>query len=246
MKKNIFFLILVSILAVNLAPRVIGQKVELESDYLLNRDLYIESYQNYLSAKKAYLNQQTLERKKILSQNLRRLLYSRGELMNSYLQFLVNSIGNQLDKKGRDKLESWQVWLNRDEGKINQAQNLEDLYQVGSNLDEVYPDMEADIYLRLAEFTVGSQEEVIDRIRNIISELEPMTSEKGWVNEVAVRLENARQSQVKALEIMEETRVRRVGDMKSAWVLALEDFNQAQKELEVALEYIDEVLKRVE
>ncbi len=206
----------------------------------------MESYQSYRSVKQAYLNQQTLERKRILTRHLKNLLYSRNKLLYTYLDFFIDQLEDNLSKENIDKLKSWQVWLNQDEEEIHQTQDLTELYQKSLELGEIYPQMETEIFLQLGQHAVNNQQEVADQIKTIVIQLEPLTVRKDWVDEVNFKIENVEKLQKEGLLNLEETRVRRPGDMRRGWNSSLEYFNQAQEELNTALNYLDEVLKRVE
>ena len=247
-KKHILITVLV-IVSLIFPALVIGQEQELEPNYVLNRDVYLQSYQNYLSAKRAYLNEITLERKSILFRNFKTLLYSRNKLLYSYFDFYLNELETQLTKTKLDKIRSWQVWLNQSEKNINEITKVEDLdqlYQQSMDLAEVYPELEADIYKRLVEYALGNQKDVVSQITEIRDQLAPLTEDQGWVAEVNRKLDQVQTAQVEALKIMEETEVRRIGDMRRSWNSAKKYLDQAQSHLDVTLNFIDEVIKRIE
>ncbi len=225
---------------------VSAQNVELESRYVLSRDFYLEAYDNYLSSREAYLNQPTLERKNILFRSLKSFLYARNKLQNDYLGFLINEINQTLSKEGLDKLQSWQVWLSQEEDLINDQQSVEALYEVSSQLGDVYPDMEADIYLQLTNYAITNQRKVIEELSLIRSQLDLLVENRTWVKEVNQKIEAAQANQNLALETVRETRTRRPGDAKKAWNTAVVYLNRAQNNLSGSFQYLDEVVKRLE
>lgn len=247
-KKHILITVLVSASLI-FPALVISQDQELEPNYVLNRDIYFQSYQNYLSAKRAYLNEITLERKSILFRNFKTLLYSRNKLLYSYLDFYLNELKSQLTKTKLDKIRSWQVWLNKNEedtNDITKVEDLNELYQQSMDLAEVYPEMEADIYKRLVDYAIGNQKDVVSQITEIRDQLEPLTDDQGWAAEVNRKLSQVQNAQVEALKIMEEKDPRRIGDMKRSWNSAKKYLDQAQSHLDITLKFIDEVIKRLE
>lgn len=223
---------------------IYSQSPELESSYILSRDIYSQAYRNYLSSKDAYLKQRTLERKRILFRNLKTLLYSRNKLLYNYLEFFINAVEPNLETAGVNKLRDWQIWFNEDEKLIHNVQDLESAYVESQNLFEVYTEFEKDVFNQLAEYAVDNQEKVIERVTLIKVKLKLLTENNDWVDEVELKVNNAELYQQNALQVLEEARVRKPGDMKKAWNSSVEYFNDAQKELNIALDYLDEVLKR--
>jgi hypothetical protein len=247
MKQKKYLIIIILILAFKflfLNLDIYSQSPELESSYILSRDIYSESYRNYLSSKDAYLKQRTLERKKILFRNLKTLLYSRNKLLHNYLEFLINAIELNLEPAGINKLRDWQIWLNKDEELINNVQDLETAYQESNNLVEVYTEFEQDIFNQLYIYAVDNQQKVIDRVQLMKVKLKLITENTDWVDEVELKLTNAENYHQNAGLVLEEARIRKPGDMEKAWNKAVEYLNNSQRELNIALDYLDEVLKR--
>ncbi len=248
LKKSVLLILLLTIFLVG-ASHIYSQENQLQVNYVLKRDVYFQAYQNYLASKKAYLNKETLERKRLLFKDFKTFLYARNKLMESYLEFLLNRLSSQLPQERLDKLNQWQVWLMESETEINQITKVEDLdklYLKSGDLDEIYPELEADIFYRLAEYAFAGQQEVIDQIEEIIPRLELLTEDQGWVVEVNNKLRQAKEAREAAMEIIEDTRVRRKGDIRRGWSRAKTYFNQAQDNLDLAIDFTDEVIKRVE
>jgi hypothetical protein len=246
MKKiTLIFIFILYLFFWPLGP-TLAQKVELESRYVLSRDFYLEAYDNYLSSRQAYLNQPTLERKNILFRSLKSFLYARNKLQSDYLGFLINKIENTLGKESTDKLRSWLVWLSQEEDEINQQQSVEDLYNISSQLHEIYPEMEADIYLQLANYAVINQLKVIEELTFIRDRLKLLTENNNWEEEVNQKIKSAESNQNLGLEIIKEARTRRPGDAKKAWDSTVVYLNRAQEDLDVTFDYLDEVIKRLE
>jgi len=243
-KSLIFIIVLYSIFG--LIGPIWAQEVELESRYVLSRDFYLEADDNYASSKEAYLNQQTLERKNILFRSLKSFLYARNKLQRDYLGFLINEIENTLGKESIDKLRSWLIWLSQEEDEINQQQSVEDLYNISYQLREIYPEMEADIYLQLANYAVINQRKVIEELTFIRDRLKLLTVNNNWEEEVNQKIKSAEANQDLGLETIKEARIRRPGDAKKAWDSTVVYLNRSQEDLDVTFDYLDEVIKRLE
>ncbi len=247
MKKKILFLLTFTGFFIIAGVRLIkSQSLNIESSYILSRDLYHENYRTYLASKKSYSNQPTLERKNILFKSLKNLLYSRNKYLYNYLEFYIDKLETKLDKAEIDKLESWQVWLNKDETEIIQVQDLGEAYLISAELKEIYPEMETDIYFQLAKYAINNQLSVINQIENIILKLQPLTDRYNWVEEVRLKTDRVKELQKQGYTNLEETRVRHPGDIKRSWRSTMKLLNQAQDELDTSLKYIDEVLKTLE
>lgn len=247
--KKIFLPVLFIIFFLIFPIRALSRNSDLEVNYVINRDLYFQKYRTYLSSKRAFLDRETLERKNILFRNLQSLLYTRNKLLETYLIYLINVLQTSLSEEELDKVRKWEVWLHQYEQEftqINRPEDLNLLYRRSADLAEVYPELETDIYFRLANYAFSGQNEVIDQIRSMTADLRKFTDDQGWVVEVNDKVDQARRAQNEAMTIMEETRVRRPGDIRGGWVSAQKYFDQAQDNLELALRFIDEVIKKFE
>jgi len=240
----------------SLFPFVIHYSVFAQSadEYLAKRDVYVKYHNEYLSAKQAYLNQQTLQTKEIFAQKLKQFLLARSEFLSVYFAFLSEKGQGLLTEENLSGLVQWQNWLSADAGKISAQSSLEGLLSAGEELRKVYPQIEKTVYRFLLDLNIAKQNQILNNIFNLgrlIEENlvfypdkeEPVTP---WLAEVMKKMESAKANYQLAISSFEEIRIIRVGDALRNYKKPLSLLKESRKELEDISGFLDEIIKNFE
>lgn len=243
MKRIVIFIFFFLLGQVFFVTPVLGQTSDA---YLLKRDNYFAAYNEYLSAKQSYKNQQTLQKEEILSSKLVVFLIARSEFLEEYFKVII-PIGKQfLSQTEIDKVERWLVWLNENRKKIDPDSSLQEIVAVGKELAVIYPEMERDIYFFLVKLTIVQQEVAMKKMETIfIFDGEEKLVER-WLAGVRVKNEAIYKAHQAAVKAMESAYIYKKGDILSGWRKAKNNLISAQSYLEESLVLINEILVNLE
>jgi len=249
-KKGLILLTILSLGFILTGRRASGQ---VDQEYLVKRDLYQTAHQEYLSARQSYLNYQTLQAKEILFQKLREFLFARSDFLEAYLSLLLSRAQNYPGQLNLDEIKSWLDWLKENRKEIEASATLESLVSSGDKLTDTYPQIERSIYLFLVRLTIAQENRVlaiIERVKlAVLGKMDQLAVDRGvvfqWLDEVEAKIELIRQEQDQALKDLEETRVKKKGDILSGWRKAKKHLITANNQLEESLNFIDEILSHL-
>jgi len=250
-KKGLVFLLLGYLSFILIAKKANSQESQ---DYLIKRDLYQSSYQDYLSARQSYLDYQTLQAKEILFQKLRVFLFSRSNFLESYLKVLISRGKDDPSQLNLDEIRGWLDWLEGNRKEIEASATIDSLVESGDKLADSYPELEKSVYLFLTKLTIAQENRVVDLIEeiklSILARIADFSVDKGiisqWLDEVAGKIDIVHQEQAQALEDIEESRIRRQGDILSDWREAKQHFSNVDDQLKESIDFVDEILINLE
>ncbi len=219
--------------------------------YLVVRDYYLRSHQDYLTARQNYLNHRTLQTKESFSQKLKQFLISRDDLLRRYLNLLLNEGFSLLPEKDLLEISSWIGWLDKDISKIDSVQSMEELLSSAEELENEYLNIERSIFIFLNKLTVFQQQKVAVKIAQLADEIRRGLDGGGeeaisyWLEEVTNKLDLAGQNQQAAVELMDQSKVRRIGDILRDWKRANKMTAEAELNLQDSLEFLSEIIKNL-
>ena len=251
LKKTLILVSFLLLISSSLLPK--GIKSQESEEYLTKRDIYLNSREDFLSAKQSYFNYQTLQTKEILFQKLRSFLFARDNFLQNYLKILLNE-GEEYPESDSTEIKDWLVWLVANRKEVEASATLDSLVESGSKLANSYPEMERSIYFFLTRMTIAQENKVVlgmEEIKlTILKRIDEVTIDKGivfqWLEEVDDKIKIIGQEQAKALEEMEKSQARRKGDGLRSWRKAEKYLITANQHLKESLDFIDEILISLE
>ncbi len=218
-------------------------ETDLRRIYLSRRDEYYQAYNGFLSGRKNYFQQGTIQSREKFRQKSRDFLLARDNLISSYFDLLLSK-SSFVDSKHQQQLSGWQGWIIEHRKKVGKAYSLEDLIILSREFDEVYPEIERVIYSFLYNRVVEQQKEIRIEIKQLSQELAVQTTNDDWQIEVNEELNQMENYWQEGETLLERVRVVRSGDMKKKWDKISENLKLAKNSLLKVLNYLDEVISR--
>ena len=192
-------------------------------DYLVSYDQYRQSHSNYVVARQAYLNYQTLTAKNEAQSKTLVMLKSRNETLKTYLTVLRDKIKETdgvgaLEEKGYvDQLENEIEWYQNYQEELSSAGTLEDLLDSAKEGKRHYHNTETLAYQVLTTVLAGKENlwrnRVIDQVVTIRKSLADIKEDgnkntakaERWLLEAENRITRSLEKQQKAEEARSET-----------------------------------------
>lgn len=238
------YLILVLVLGL-LFPRLTSAQTNLKRNYLNHRDKYFQVYDQFLSTRKNYWQQGTIQSKEKFRQSSQAFLLIRVDLLSSYFDYLLSK-SSFVNSENRDQISKWQGWIVEHRKKIGKAYSLEDLKTLSKEFDEVYPEVERSIYTFLFNRVVEKQDQIKKETKELSQELAVKTTNDDWQIEVNNQLNQLENNWQEGQNSLDKVRIVKSGDMRRRWTKIAENLVLAKNSLFQALNYLDEVISRNE
>ncbi|MGB9911086.1 MAG: hypothetical protein ACPLKP_00535 [Microgenomates group bacterium] len=192
-------------------------------DYLNSLNQYNQAHQNYLLAKKSYLNYKTLTSKTDAFNKTLEMLVLRNEVISNYLSTIrlklkeISGIINYKQNILYLNLENEINWYNTHKELLASTGSLEDLIAFSKQAETRYQEKtEILIYETLGNILISKEEKLKETInqtlRNLKAEIERIKEEKAkdtrlierWLLEVDNRLILANEKKSEAEKILEQ------------------------------------------
>jgi hypothetical protein len=233
------------------------------SDYLYSFDLYLQVYQEYISARDSFLQYKTLTSKTNAFQKTLRMAQARDETVRTYLialrMKLEETPGVSLSEKNvfSLRLDNEVAWFLNHKEELSSAGSLEDLIELAHRAEEKYQkETEVLIYQTLHKILVGKENNLAEKINKQITALkeklreikekgEDVSLQERWLLETEKRLrrfEEKISDSVKKMEELEKSIFRDKGQTYREAQLSLEEAHQYLKE---ANRYLKEIIREI-
>lgn len=238
--KKCLFLVLVFFL---LLSSSVSAQSDLKSIYLSQRDKYFKVHDEFLSLRRTYWQQGTIESKEKFRQKSRNFLLARDDLILSYFDLLLSK-SSFVEPEYQEQISNWQGWVVEHRKKIGKAYSLEDLVSLSKEFDEIYPEIERSIYTFLFNRVVTRQEEIKNNTKKLSQQLAVQTTNDDWQIEVNKELKQLDSYWQEGETLLDRVRIVRPGDMRKRWDKIAEELSLAKNSLLKALNYLDEVISK--
>jgi hypothetical protein len=217
----------------------------LRANYLNQRDQYFQVYDQFLSLRRTYWQQETIESKEKFRKISRDYFLSRDDLLLSYFDFVLSK-SSFVDEQYRQELSNWQGWVIEHRKKVGKAYSLEDLINLSQEFDEIYPEIERSIYTFLFNRSVEEQDQIRDKTKQLSQRLAVQTTNDDWQIEVNQELNQLPNYWEESENILDRVRIIKPGVMQRRWEDIAESLSSAKQSLITALNYLDEVISNNE
>lgn len=220
------------------------------NDYIYTYGQYRLAYNEYVSARQAYLNYKTLTSETEALNKTLKMLQFRDEVVKTYLTALRLKLAETTGISNYDqnvlylKLDAEVAWYLKHRNTLTSAGNLQDLLDSSRETQEKYQGTEILIYQTLEAILSGREtalhqrlNEQIEALKGKISEIrqkgdkKPTTAER-WLLEAENRLARSKEKQNAARQVLAKLKPYDKDKNQS--------YNQAQFSLEESHQYLKE------
>jgi len=219
-------------------------------DYLHNYNQYRQANTEFISAKQAYLNYQTLNSKENALNKTSNLIRREDEVVKTYLTALRLKLGQISSISDYElniiylKIDNEVAWYQNHQNNLNSTGSLEDLVKSSQTMKQRYQETEVLAYQTLGSILAGKQayyriqiKQQIDSLKEKIGiirqtgDKETQTAER-WLLEAENRLTRSQEKEFEAQQILAK--------MKVSDINKIRDYNQAQYKIEESHQYLKE------
>ncbi len=231
------------------------------NDYLYNYNLYRESYNNYTTAREAFLKYQTLTSKNEALDKTKKMLQNQDEVIKTYLTALriklMENPGLSTDEQNIlfDNLDNEIEWFRQNQEEINSAGSLDDMTSLSEKSKEQYAETEVLIYETLGAIFAGKEIDLREEISQQIKSLKEKIGEirlKGdkntslaerWLLEAENSLTQSQEKQFEAQQKL--SKVKPSLDKNRTYNEAQSNLEKSHQFLKEANSYLKEIIREL-
>lgn len=253
-----FFLLLISLIAVQrnpfLHPPSHAQSFDYErayNDYVYNYNLYRSAHLDYVAAKSEYHTYGTLTAKTKAIQATRKLLHQRAEALKTYLTALRMKLHEETGITSYKqnlyfiKLDDEVAWLTQHQSNLTTPSTIEDLLDESKKLEGRYPQIQVISYQTLETILEGRENSLRDETNQLIEATDQKIEEIRSSGEDTTTLERwsiEAQQKVNLSEEKQSQATYTLGSIDSRYSEIANRYNKARQLLEESNQYLKEAV----